>query len=292
MRCWRGLALQAMLSLLLLCAVAADPIRVGSKNFSEQFIVAELYAGALEAAGYQVERKLNLGGTTVAHEALKAGLIDLYPEYTGTGLTLLQATAATTNPDDVFEIVRSGYRRQFGLEWSRRSSVNNGYVVVVRPDAASKLGLVNLSDLSRVSTELSMAITTEFAERGDGLPGLAAVYGIKFGSVRSFTGMRLRYESMLQGRFEVVSGFATDWQITARQLVTLKDDKGLFPPYELAPVVRASLSRDQGAIAALDRVSASLDTEKMRVLNEQVERFGREPRDVASQFLREHGIAP
>jgi osmoprotectant transport system substrate-binding protein len=283
----------AILTLALLPSIAtAQAIRVGSKNFSEQFIIAELYAGALEAAGYQVDRKLNLGSTFAVHEALKAGLVDVYPEYTGTGLTtLLQTAPESTDPDRVFERVRTGYRETFGFEWLRRSSVNNGYVVVVPAAIASSYGLATLSDLARVSSQLSMAITAEFAERPDGLPGLKAVYGLEFGTVRSFASMRLRYEGMLQGRYDVASGFATDWQIAAWGLTRLKDDKGLFPPYELAPVVRPSVAQDGKAVAALDGVSEALDTEKMRALNEQVERHGRQPREVAAEFLRAHGIA-
>jgi osmoprotectant transport system substrate-binding protein len=287
----RGL-LAILVLALLQSAATAQAIRVGSKNFSEQFIVAELYAGALEAAGYQVDRKLNLGSTFAAHEALKAGLIDVYPEYTGTGLTtLLQTAPESTDPDRVFERVRTGYRETFGFEWLKRSGVNNEYVVVVPATIASSYGLATLSDLARVSRQLSIAITAEFAERPDGLPGLRAVYGLDFGTVRSFASMRLRYEGLLQGRYDVASGFATDWQITARGLVRLKDDKGLFPPYELAPVARPGLAQDVKAVAALDRVSEALDTEKMRALNEQVERHGREPREVAAEFLRAHGIA-
>jgi osmoprotectant transport system substrate-binding protein len=288
----RYIALFATLALALPSGATAQAIRVGSKNFSEQFLIAELYAGALEAAGYQVERKLNLGSTFAAHEALKADLIDVYPEYTGTGLTtILKEAANDTDPDRVFERVRSGYRHQFEFEWLKRSGVNNGYVVVVRPEVVAKHNLTTLSDLSRVSRELSLAVTAEFAERPDGLPGLAALYGIEFGTMRAFTSMRLRYEGMLQGRYDVTSGFATDWQIAARGLVALRDDKGLFPPYELAPVARGSLARDRKAVAALDGINALLDTEKMRAMNEQVERLGRQPREVAADFLREHMIA-
>jgi osmoprotectant transport system substrate-binding protein len=282
--------LGAVLLALACQAAAAKAVRVGSKNFSEQFIVAELYAGALEAAGYQVERKLNLGSTFATHEALKAGSIDVYPEYTGTALTTLVQEEASADPDRVFEQVRTSYRQKYEFEWLKRSRVNNGYVIVVRPDIAAKYGLESLTDLSRVSRQLRMAITAEFAERPDGLPGLSAVYGIEFGSLRSFAGMRLRYEGMLQGRYEAVNAFATDWQITALGLVRLRDDKALFPPYELAPVARADVSQDQSAVAALNRVSDLLDTETMRDLNEQVERHGREPRAVASEFLRKAGI--
>lgn len=272
-------------------AAVAAPIRIGSKNFSEQFIVAELYAGALEAAGYEVERKTNIGSTFAVHDAIRAGVIDVYPEYTGTGLTtLLQESAGGTDPDRIYEQVRSGYRERFGLEWLKRSAVNNGYVLVVRPDVAARFGLATLTDLARVSPDLNIAVTAEFAERPDGLPGLKARYGIEFGTMRPFAGMRLRYEAMLQGRFEVANAFATDWQIAARGLVPLKDDRRLFPPYELAPVVRSEIARDNAATAALDRVSEALDTDRMRALNEEVELHGRSPREVADAFLRRVGI--
>ena len=282
----------ALLVLVLLgSAATAAPIRVGSKNFSEQFIVAELYAGALEAAGYDVERKLNIGSTFAVHDAIRAGTIDVYPEYTGTGLiTLLGEPGGGTDPDRVYDQVRTGYRDRFELEWLNRSAVNNAYVIVVRPDIAARYGLATLSDLARVSRDLNVAVTAEFTERPDGLPGLKAAYGIEFGTIRPFAGMRLRYEAMLQGRFEVANAFATDWQITARRLVALTDDRGVFPPYELAPVLRSAIARDAGVAAALNRVSEVLDTETMRRLNEEVELHGRPPREVAAEFLRRRGV--
>jgi osmoprotectant transport system substrate-binding protein len=267
---------------------------VGSKNFVEQFIVAELYAGALEAAGLPVERKINLGSTFTVHEALKAGVIDVYPEYTGTGLAVgLDLTAgAETDPAKVFEAVKAGYRSRHNLVWLNPSRVDNGYVLVTSPELASRHGLKTLSDLARVADKLGIAMATEFADRRDGLPGLKARYGITFGKVRQFSTMRLRYEALLQGEADVVNGFATDWQIADRKLVALEDDKKLFAPYELAPVVRPEVAENPAAVAALNRVSEALDTQVMRELNRKVELEGRSARTVAAEFLCQKKLAP
>src|SRR3954470_6498462 len=131
----------------------AQTLKVGSKNFTEEFVVAELYAGALEAAGFKVERKINLGATLVAHEAIRTGAIDIYPEYTGTGLNAVMKAQGMTDasPDQVYAAVKAHYEKEFKLTWLKPSGVNNGYAIIVRPETAKAMNLKTLSDLAKVA---------------------------------------------------------------------------------------------------------------------------------------------
>lgn len=286
LRAWAALLVAGVLA----PARAAETLTVGSKNFTEQFIVAELYAGALEAAGFTVRRRINLGATLVAHEAVRTGAIDLYPEYTGTGLLAVMKAGNDTDPDRVLAKVRAFYEREYGLTWLTPSRVNNGNAIVVRPDTAQRYGLKTLSDLAAAAPQLKLGGGSEFFDRYDGVPGLKAVYGIAFGESRQFAALRLRYDALAGGQADVSNGFTTDWQIAAGKFVVLDDDRNLFPPYLLAPVVRLELARNPKAVAALDGVNAALDTATMQELNRQVEVDKKEPRKVAAEFLKAKGL--
>jgi osmoprotectant transport system substrate-binding protein len=270
----------------------AQTIKVGSKNFTEQFIVAELYAASLEAAGFKVERKVNLGATLIAHEAIKAGAIDVYPEYTGTGLVAVMKIEASPekDPQNVYQRVKMFYETNFNLTWLTPSRVDNGNAIVVRPETASQYGLKTLSDLGRAAGKLTLGGGSEFFDRYDGVPGLKAVYGVQFADARQFAALRLRYEALANKQVDVTNGFATDWQIPTGKFVALEDDKRLFPPYFLAPVVRMDIARNKEAVAALDRVSALLDNPTMQELNRQVEVDKKEPKRVAAEFLKARGV--
>jgi osmoprotectant transport system substrate-binding protein len=284
-------ALWLLLSLVLAVAPArAETVTVGSKNFTEQFVVAEIYAGALEAEGFTVRRRINLGATLVAHEALKAGAIDLYPEYTGTGLLAVMKADSDSDPERVLAKVRAHYEKEFGLTWLTPSRVNNGNAMLVRKDTAERYGLKTLSDLAAAAPKLKLGGGSEFFDRYDGVPGLKAVYGIVFGESRQFAALRLRYDALGGGQADVTNGFTTDWQIAAGKFVVLDDDKHLFPPYYLAPVVRMEVARNPRLVAALDRVNARLDTATMQELNRQVEVDKKEPRKVAAAFLEAQGL--
>ncbi|QEL21615.1 ABC transporter [Bosea sp. F3-2] len=272
-------------------AVTAQTIKIGSKNFTEQFIVAELYAAALEKAGFKVERKINLGGTLVAHEALKSGAIDLYPEYTGTGFNaVMKATTTETDPEKVRQIVKAFYEKEFNLTWLKPSNINNGYAIVVRPETAKEYNLKTLSDLGKVADKLSLGAGTEFVDRRDGIAGLKEVYGAQFREFKQFAALRLRYDALTQKQIDIANGFSTDWQIAAEKFVALDDDKGLFPPYFLAPVVRPDIAKNETVVATLEKVNALLDNPVMQELNRQVEVDKKEPRTVAASFLKARGL--
>src|SRR3954470_9395695 len=261
----------------------AQTLKVGSKNFTEQFVVAELYAAALEAAGFKVERKINLGTTLIAHEAVRTGAIDLYPEYTGTGLNAVMKAdgGADMTPDKVYDKVKNYYEKEFKLTWLKPSGVNNGYAMLVRPETAREMNLKTLSDLAKVSSRLKLGAGPEFADRHDGLKGLKEVYGLEFGEFRQFAALRLRYEALTQKQIDVANGFATDWQIAAGKFAALDDDKGLFPPYYLAPVVRLdTVASNPKIVEILEHIGTLIDNPTMQELNRRVEVDKKEPRQV------------
>jgi osmoprotectant transport system substrate-binding protein len=271
---------------------SGETLKVGSKSLTEQFIVAELYAEALEAAGIGVERKFDLGPTAVVHEAIVAGTIDLYPEYSGTALGAVMKVATDRySPKEVFQQVKAYYEREYKLLWLPPSGVDNGYALVVRPETAHEKNLKTLSNLAKVSKTLKIGAGPEFGDRRDGLRGLADVYGMQFAEHRTFDELKLRYDALRMKEIDVANGFATDWQIAAQQLVELRDDKGLFPPYDLAPVVRMdTVAGNATAVAALKRVDSLIDNPTMRELNRQVEAEKKDPRQVAEAFLKAKGV--
>jgi osmoprotectant transport system substrate-binding protein len=274
-------------------SASAQTLKVGSKNFTEQFIVAELYAAALEQAGFKVERKINLGGTLVAHEALRTGGIDLYPEYTGTGLgAVMKLQGPTeTDPDKAWQTVKAFYEKEYKLTWLKPSGINNGYAMVVRPETAQAMNLKTLSDVAKVAGKLKLGAGPEFTDRRDGIKGMKEVYGIEFGEFRQFAALRLRYEALVQKQIDIANGFATDWQIAAEKFTALADDKGLFPPYFLAPVVRLDpVAGNEKAVEALLKVGTLIDNPTMQELNRQVEVDKKEPRAVAATFLKAKGV--
>ncbi|MBW4974132.1 Substrate-binding region of ABC-type glycine betaine transport system [Roseovarius sp. EC-HK134] len=269
----------------------ADNFVVGTKNFTEQFILGEIYAAALESIDIPVERKINLGGTLIAHAALTGGDIDMYPEYTGTALSAVVKGEMSSDAQVVYDTVKSYYDTELDLKWLEPAHINNGYAMLVRRETAEKYNLKTLSDLGVAAPELSIGGGPEFPDRADGLVGLRDVYGAEFREFRMFAKLGLRYDALAAGQIDVNNGFATDWQIAAEDYVVMEDDKGLFPPYFVAPVVRKdALEEFPGAEEMLNRVSDQLDNDIMRTLNKRVEVGREEARDVAQDFLKSVGI--
>lgn len=285
-----ALILVVALSAIMASTTAAlAQIRVGSKNFTEQFVVAEIYAQALEAAGIKVERKVNLGGTLIAHKALEEREIDLYPEYTGTMLLVVLKAEAMTDRKAVYDKVKAEYAKK-GLVVLDEAPLNNTYNMVVRPETAAQYRLETLSDLAKAAKELKLGAGPEFRDRKDGLPGLKAKYGIEFKEDLQMA-IGLRYQALGNKQIDVVNGYSTDGMISAMKLKRLKDDRGLWPPYYLAPVVRNDTLGANPKIAdVLNRVSALLDETTMAAMNYKVDGDKEEPKDVARAFLKARGI--
>lgn len=269
----------------------AEPVTIGSKNFTEQFIVAEIYAQALEKAGIEVRKRLNLGATQIAHTALTSGEIDLYPEYTGTALASVVKGELTSDADKIYADVKKHYEEQLGLTVLKPTAINNGYAIILLPEKAQELELKTLSDLGPASKDLTFGAEGTFGERKDGLPGMESVYGIKFKEFVKFAKLGIRYSALTSEQIDVSFGFSTDWQIEDSKLAVLEDDKHLFPPYYLVPVVRQDALKSNPQIAeVLDRIAPLLTNEKMRSMNAAVERDRKEPAEVAAEFLESEGI--
>lgn len=269
----------------------AQTVKVGSKNFTEQYVLAEIYAAALENAGLKVVRKINLGGTLIAHQALTTGEIDLYPEYTGTALISVVKGKVQSDPDAVYKEVKDFYESNFKVTWLKPDAINNGYALLVRPETAADHNLKTLSDLGKAAPTLVLGAGPEFSDRADGLPGLKATYGAVFKEFKQFAKLGLRYDALAAQQIDVANGFATDWQIADDKLVALEDDKHLFPPYYVAPVIRQdTLAANPKIAATLDALSPLLDNDTMRQLNARVEKDREEPKDVAMAFLKERGV--
>ncbi len=270
---------------------APGTIRVGSKDFVEQFILGEMYALVLEDQGFEVERKLNLGGTQVAHASLEAGEIDLYPEYTGTGLLTVLKLPSISDRQQVFQRISNQYQEKFNLVWLQPAPMNNTYTLLMRPADAQKYGIQTISDLAAKANQLRMIGTFEFQAREDGLPGLQKAYdNFKLKDYKAVD-PGLRYQGLTNGQADVVAGFATDGEISAYNLVALKDDKNFFPPYQVAPVVRqAALEQNPGIKDALNRLSPKITDPVMQRLNNDVTSNQREPAAVAKEFLTQTGL--
>jgi osmoprotectant transport system substrate-binding protein len=283
-----------VLSALLLAACGGDSsktITVASKDFTEQFIIGEMYAQLLEDAGYTVERKMNLGGTPVAHQALLDGEIDVYPEYTGTGLLTVLKHEVMSDPKAVYDLVKSDYADQFNLAWLDPAPMNNTQALAMKKARAAELGISNFSQLVAQADQLVLIGPPEFAEREDGLPGMKRVYGdFEFANYLAVD-PGLRYPAIINDEADVVVAFGTDGELAAYDLVGLNDDKGLYPPYQVAPVIRQEVLDDDAEVATvLNKVAPLLTNETMQRLNNEVSGNGREPADVAREFLVAQGL--
>jgi osmoprotectant transport system substrate-binding protein len=292
----RGSALSAIAGMALFagsCGNRPPSIKVGSKNFTEELILGEFYAIALEHAGYTVERHLNLGATPIAMEAMQRGDIDLYPEYTGTGLVVQLKRPPMSDPAKVFSAVKAAYETQYGMTWLAPARMNDSQALAITSAFAKKTGLRTLSQCARLAPHLRLGAGVEFLQRPDGLPGLQHAYGgFHFADVK-VTALGLKYKALLAGQVDVALAFATDGEIDADKLVVLEDDRKFFPPYQVAPVVRLdALKRFPKIAPALDPLSLLLTDAAMRRMNWRVDGNGEDPADVARDFYTHVVMSP
>lgn len=270
-----------------------DTIAVGSKNFTEQLILGELMAQLIEAhTDLRVERRFNLGGTMICHGALTGGSIDLYAEYTGTGLTAILKQPVVSEPREALENVRRAYAEQFDAAWLAPFGFNNTYAITVRADDARQHSLDTISSLQPQAETLRAGFTAEFAERPDGYPGLREQYGFAFAQVRDLD-PSLMYQAIANEEVDVICAFATDGRIAAFDLIPLRDNQGFFPPYQAAPVVRAdALAAHPSLQVVLEKLGGALDDATMQRLNYAVDGEGKSPAAVAAAFLRMRKLLP
>ncbi|HKA36375.1 MAG TPA: glycine betaine ABC transporter substrate-binding protein [Thermoanaerobaculia bacterium] len=261
-------------------------VRIGSKNFSEQVLLGEIVAQALEGKGIRVDRKLNLGGTFVCHKALTAGDLDVYPEYTGTAYTAILAKKPVGDPAAVRREVESQYGKRWDAVWSPNLGFENTFALIVRGEDARRWGLTKISDLRAHEAEIRPGFGPEFLEREDGFPGLAKTYGLSFGKRPAQMDLGLLYPALQGRQVDLIAGNSTDGLIAAMGAVVLEDDKRYFPPYDAAFVVRGAVWKGSAAVReVLERLGGKLTAEKMRAMNAQLDRDKRRPEDVAKEFL-------
>lgn len=271
----------------------AGTVIVGSKDFTEQFIVAEMYAQLLENEGFTVERKLNLGGTPIAHEAIMNGDIDLYPEYTSTGLLTMLKLDPIQDAQEIYTTVKSGYEEQYSLTWLTPSPFNNTQALAMKKDVAAQYGIQTYSDLSQKAPELVLGRPAEFLEREDGLKGLQQAYGgFDFKEEKQLGTGSLRYQALMDGQIDVVVAFGTDGAIQGNDLLLLEDDLVFYPIYNIAPVIRMdTLEKYPQIEKILNDFAPLLTDDVMSGLNWQVDGpEGKEPADVARAFLADKGL--
>jgi osmoprotectant transport system permease protein len=267
--------------------VDARPIVVGSKPFGESYLLAELFAQALEAAGERVARRFGLGGTEIAFPALQQGAIDLYPEYTGSGLLVILKAPQESDPVKVFDTVSRRFRDEFDVQWLPPLGFENTYAMSVRTEMARRLGLKTLSDFARVSREMRAGFTADFIGLPDGLPGLRTAYGLEPQSVHALA-PAVKYQALVSGAVDIIDAYSTDGLLERYPLTVLDDDRRFFPPYDAAALVRGSLARERPrAVAALTALSGRIDVTRMRRWNAQVEVGGEPVEGVARAALAE-----
>ncbi len=264
---------------------------VASKPFGESYLLAEIFAQLLEARGFRVDRRLGLGSTEIVFGAVRTGVVDVYPEYTGTGLLAILGEEPISDPVAVYRYVSEEFRRRYGVHWLPALGFENTYAIAVRQETARELQLRTLSDLARAAPRLTAGFTPDFIGRPDGLPGLREAYEFRPRQVRSLL-QAVKYQALAARTVDVIDGYSTDGFISRYDLVVLEDDRGFFPPYEAAPLASARFwSEMPGAVAVLGELAGKIDEPTMRRWNERVEVDGEEIARVAADALAELGLA-
>jgi len=290
-----GLAIVAtaiVISLLPSCSSRSDRIVVGSKNFTESYLLGEIIAQQIEAhTKLKVERRFYLAGTYICQQAMLSGRIDVYPEYTGTALTAILKQPAGKESADVYQRVKSEEERRFGLTLEPSFGFNDTFAMEIRGADARRLNLKNLSQAAAFAPQWRAGFGYEFMERPDGFKGLAATYGLHFAEAPRVMDLGLLTRALQNHQIDMAAGNATDGLIPALDLFVLEDDRHYFPPYDAVPVVREqTLQQHPELQPALAALAGKISDDEMRRLNYAVDGQHRDARDVAREFLRRSGL--
>ena len=288
---WKKMAAAALVLVLAgTCTAAASAgekgtIRIGSKDFTENEIVAELYALALEDAGYKIERIMDIS-SSVIHTSIVNNEIDLYPEYTGTGLISILKMDPLTDAQEVYETVKKAYAEQYDLIWLDYAEANDGQGLFISRKASDEYGITTISQLQENASKLRFASQGEFDEREDGLPGLEKVYGpFEWASSRVYDN-GLKYQVVESDEADVSPAYTTEGRLSETdKFVLLEDDRHVWPPYNLAPVVRRDVLLENPEIEEiLKKVNETLNTAEITALNAKVDVEKEEYEDVAEEY--------
>jgi glycine betaine/choline ABC-type transport system substrate-binding protein len=271
------------------CAgVHKNRIVVGSKNFTEQAILGELLAQYLEAHTHlPVDRRFYLAGSYICHQAILAGRIDLYVEYTGTALAAILKQSPSNDPLQVYKQVKREYAQRFQLDVEEPLGFNNTFALVMRGPDARRLRVQTISQAARFAPQWRAGFGYEFMERADGYQGLVRTYGLRFAAPPRIMDLGLLYRALLEKQVDVVAGNSTDGLIVARDLAVLADDRHYFPPYEAVPMVREeTLTRHPEIATALVQLAGKISDQDMRRMNYCVDGEHRDTQEVVREFLR------
>ncbi len=265
---------------------------VGSKNFTEQLILGELFAQVLEGAcRAPVQRRFYLAGTYICQQAILAGRIDVYPEYTGTALAAVLKQNASGSAEQVYAEVKREYREKFGLDVMPPLGFNNTFAMVMRGEDARRMGISKLSQLAPEAPKLGLGVGYEFLERQDGYKGLVRIYDLKFAEAPRVMDLGLLYRALQNRSVDIVAGSNTDGLIAALGLVVLEDDRHYFPPYDAVPIVRPELFLHYPAAQeAFDRLAGRISAEEMRSMNYAVDGKHEDAAAVVREFLQQKSL--
>jgi osmoprotectant transport system substrate-binding protein len=271
-------------------------ITVSSKKFTEQILLGEMYGQAFENAGYDVERRLNLGSEQIMDKSLRDGSIDVYPEYTGTALVAIveDERGKRDTPEETYQVVKEFYaNRDPKMAMLEPAPFDNNYGIVMLTEKAEELGIENMQDLADNSDQLVFSSYSEFQNRADGFPNMQENYndGFNFKDIKIVNDLGIRYKALAEGEADVAIGYTTDGQLASDELRVIEDTEAIWPYYYPAPVLMQKFLDDNpDAEKILDSVSQSLDAEKMRALNGAVDLEQEDYEDVAEEHLKEAGV--
>jgi osmoprotectant transport system substrate-binding protein len=273
------------------CERDADRIVVGSKNFTEQVILGELFAQAIEARTHlAVERRFYLAGTFICQQAILAGRIDIYPEYTGTALTAVLKQQPSGDKLDVYRRVQQGYEK-FGLNVGRPLGFDDSFAMVIRGDDARQLHLTTLSQAATFAPRWRAGFGYEFMERPDGYKGLVASYGLHFAESPRIMDLGLLTRALKDRQVDIIAGNNTDGLIRALDFFVLEDDHHYFPPYEAVAIMRGEMLKQHPDVGgAVDALAGAISDDDMRRLNYAVDGEHRDPTAVVKEFLQQRGL--
>lgn len=271
-----------------------DRIVVGSKNFTESFLLGEMMAQMIETRAHlKVDRRFYLAGTYICQQAILAGRIDVYPEYTGTALTAILKENSHGDKQEVYQRVKNEYQRRFGLEVGSSLGFNDTFAMEIRGDEARRLNIKTLTQAAAYAPQWRAGFGYEFMERPDGYRGLASAYGLHFGEPPRIMDLGLLARALKDHQIDLAAGNTTDGQIRALGLFVLEDDRHYFPPYEAVPVMRKQTLQQHPEVGqALGELAGKISDDEMQQLNYAVEGQHRDAAEVAREFLKSKGLAP
>lgn len=292
----RGFILGIVILVALLLTVSvvgcssSDTIIVGGKDFTEQDIMADMLTLLIQQDTKLKVKKKTWINSNVIWNSMKSNDIDIYVEYTGTGLVNILKKSPVSEPDQAYDTVKKEFKEKYHITWLKQIGFNNTYAMAMRKDEAKKLNITSISDLAELSKNLVLGTEQDFIIREDALKAMNKLYGTNFKNIKSMD-IGLKYKALTNGDVDVIDAFSTDGRIPANNLILLEDNKHLFPPYYAAPIIRDDVLKAHPELEkVINKLAGTLTDEEMQKLNQQVEIQHKKSIDVAKKWLEEHGL--